>query len=79
MYMLRHMEIFYLASIYIFICMHMLKCYESFKMCEECMCFNDKGKDINVFIHVYEICMHMLKYYESFKMCKECICVLMIK
>ena len=40
------------------------------------MCFNDKGKDINVFIHVYEICMHMLKYYESFKMCKECICVL---
>ena len=36
-------------------------------------------KDINVFIHVYEICMHMLKYYESFKMCKECICVLMIK
>ena len=25
------------------------------------MCFNDKGKDINVFIHVYEICMHMLK------------------
>ena len=42
------------------------------------MCFNDKGKDINVFIHVYEICMHMLKYYESFKMCKECICVLMI-
>ena len=65
MYMLRHMEMFYLASIYIFICMH--------------MCFNDKGKDINVFIHVYEICMHMLKYYESFKMCKECICVLMIK
>ena len=38
------------------------------------MCFNDKGKDINVFIHVYEICMHMLKYYESFKMCKECMC-----
>ena len=28
---------FYLASIYIFICMHMLKCYESFKMCEECI------------------------------------------
>ena len=43
------------------------------------MCFNDKGKDINVFIHVYEICMHMLKYYESFKMGEECICVLMIK
>ena len=37
MYMLRHMEMFYLASIYIFICMHMLKCYESFKMCEECI------------------------------------------
>ena len=34
MYMLRHMEMFYLASIYIFICMHML----SFKMCEECIC-----------------------------------------
>ena len=30
MYMLRHMEMF--------ICMHMLKCYESFKMCEECIC-----------------------------------------
>ena len=65
MYMLRHMEMFYLASIYIFICMH--------------MCFNDKGKDINVFIHVSEICMHMLKCYESLKMCKECICVLRIK
>ena len=38
MYMLRHVEMFYLASIYIFICMHMLKCYESFKMCEECIC-----------------------------------------
>ena len=31
MYMLRHMEMFYLASIYIFICMHMLKCYESLR------------------------------------------------
>ena len=29
---------FYLASIYIFICMHRLMCYESFKMCEECIC-----------------------------------------
>ena len=38
MYLLRHMEMFYLASIYIFICMHMLKCDESFKMCEECIC-----------------------------------------
>ena len=45
---------FYLASIYIFeICMHMLKYYESFKMCKECMCFNDKVKDLNVFINVF--------------------------
>ena len=31
MYMLRHMEMFYLASIYIFICMHMkvLKCVKN--------------------------------------------------
>ena len=31
MYMLRHMEMFYLASIYIFICMHMLKCMKVLK------------------------------------------------
>ena len=40
MYMLRHMEMFYLASIYIFICMH--------------MCFNDQVKDLNVFTNVFE-------------------------
>ena len=41
-YMLRHMEMFYLASIYIFIlnyiCMHVLRHYESLKMCKECIC-----------------------------------------
>ena len=55
--MLRHMEMFYLASIYIFIlnyiCMHVLRHYESFKMCKECMCFNDKVKDLNGFINVF--------------------------
>ena len=41
-YMLRHMKMFYLASIYIFIlnyiCMHVLRHYESLKMCKECIC-----------------------------------------
>ena len=39
---LRHMEMFYLASICIFIlnyiCMHVLRYYESLKMCKECIC-----------------------------------------
>ena len=39
--MLRHMEMFYLASIYIFmlnyICMHVLRHYGSLKMCKECI------------------------------------------
>ena len=42
MEMLKHMEMFYLASIYIFIlnyiCMHVLRQYESLKMCKECIC-----------------------------------------
>ena len=33
--------------------MHMLKYYESFKMGKECMRFNDKVKDLNVFINVF--------------------------
>ena len=40
--MLRHMEMFYLTSIYIFIlnyiCMHVLRHYGSLKMCKECIC-----------------------------------------
>ena len=55
----------YLASIYIFIlnyiCMHMLRHYESLKMCKECICifayiymsFHDKVKDLNGFINVF--------------------------
>ena len=55
----------YLASIYIFIlnyiCMHMLRHYESLKMCKECicifayiyMCFHDKVKDLNGLINVF--------------------------
>ena len=43
MEMLRHMDMFYLASIYIYLYvyeknMHMLKYHESFKMCKECIC-----------------------------------------
>ena len=43
-YMLRHMEMFYLASIYIYIFilnyifMHVLRHYESLNMCKECIC-----------------------------------------
>ena len=57
----------YLASIYIYIfilnyiCMHMLRHYESLKMCKECICifayiymsFHDKVKDLNGFINVF--------------------------
>ena len=51
----------YLASIYIFIlnyiCMHMLRHYESLKICKECiyiyMSFHDKVKDLNGFINVF--------------------------
>ena len=36
------MEMFYLASIYIYIlnyiCVHVLRHYESLKMCKECIC-----------------------------------------
>ena len=53
MYMLRHMEMFYLASIYIFICMHMLKCYESFKMCEECICVLMIKERIYMYLYMY--------------------------
>ena len=60
-----HVKMFYLASIYMiilnYICMHMLRHYESLKMCKECICifayiymsFHDKVKDLNGFINVF--------------------------
>ena len=41
--------------IYVYsICMHMLRYYESLKMCKECICvLNDKVKDLNEFINVF--------------------------
>ena len=54
----------YLAYIYVFIlnyiCMHVLRHYESLKLCKECICIfaykcvlNDQVKDLNEFINVF--------------------------
>ena len=43
-----------------YICMHVLRHYESLKLCKECICIfayicvlNDKVKDLNEFINVF--------------------------
>ena len=56
-----HVKMFYLASIYMimlnYICMHMLRHYESLKMCKECICvfayIYECVKDLNGFINVF--------------------------
>ena len=62
MYMfILHQYIYIYIFILNYICMHMLRHYESLKMCKGCICifayiymsFHDKVKDLNGFINVF--------------------------